>query len=134
MTNDPHRAKKVEIVNAIIREATIGFDRGFILSAWLHLDYGGAGQGFGGYVLGGDPYGESRVAQHAEQPNIAGEWIASILAVAGVEQWSELVGKVVRVECESGRVTGIGHPVKDKWFRPSTAPALLAAAKRRGHP
>ena len=39
------------IKNAKIESTKLGFDRGTIMSCWLHLDYGGAGQGFGGYVL-----------------------------------------------------------------------------------
>lgn len=39
----------IETKNAIIESVSIGTER--CLSAWLHLDYGGRAQGFGGFVL-----------------------------------------------------------------------------------
>lgn len=42
---------KMTIKNAIINNAKIHFENGGILTVWLGLDYGGSGQGFGGYSL-----------------------------------------------------------------------------------
>ena len=41
----------IEMQNAVIESAIITNDDHGVLSAWLFLDYGGAGQGFGGYCL-----------------------------------------------------------------------------------
>ena len=40
----------IKIRNAIIESARINNDDHNLLSAWLSLDYGGSGQGFGGYA------------------------------------------------------------------------------------
>lgn len=39
------------IKNAVIKSAVIDSDDMGLLTVWLHLDYGGSGQGFGGYAL-----------------------------------------------------------------------------------
>ena len=116
--------------NAVIESTSLQLDREVFLSAWLHLDYGnGAHQGFGGYVLGGTP--EAKAGDHKSQPNLAAEWIVSILLVAGVSKWSDLPGKTIRVRREgsegdwSGDVIAIGHIVKDLWFNPKEAVAAL---------
>lgn len=44
-------ADKIEITNAVIESVSLTSDDHGCLSAWLHLNYGGSGQGFGGYVL-----------------------------------------------------------------------------------
>lgn len=41
----------IETKNAVIESARISSDDYGLLSAWLVLDYGGSGQGFGGYAL-----------------------------------------------------------------------------------
>lgn len=105
----------IEIKNAIITDATITNDEHGLLSAWLTLDYGGTGQGFGGYAL----YLPKTFAHYAGQPNFAGHFIWRVMEIAGVERWSALVGKTIRVKCEWEKVHAIGHIVKEDWFDPS---------------
>ena len=116
-------ADELEIVNAEITSARIGFQRGFALSADLTLNYGGTGQGFGGYVIGGNPFDSARCARHGEQKNLAAEMIGGILGVVEVEHWGALVGKIVRVKRTEwgGSIVAIGHPFKDRWFSPDEA-------------
>lgn len=102
-----------EIKNATIESAEIDGDCHGLLSAWVYLDYGGAGQGFGGYVL----YLPKSFTHH-ELKSHAGHFIYRVLEVAGVEKWSDLKGKTVRVDADYSSVKGIGHIVKDDWFYP----------------
>lgn len=118
------------IENGVIESADIVFSRGFALDCWLFLKFDGTSQGFGGYVLGGSPFDETAVcARHADQTNLAADFIGGILAVAGVEKFSQLPGKVIRVQRETpmGAIVAIGHPIKDRWYRPAERFALLAS-------
>lgn len=104
---------KSEIKNAIITSARIDDgDRG-LLTAWLDLDYGGSGQGFGGYALYlPKSFGHHRMLSHA------GHFIWRCMEVGGVAEWGKLPGKTVRVRIEDGLAVAIGHIVKDDWFCP----------------
>jgi hypothetical protein len=102
----------LEIKNAIIRSTKIENERG--LSAWLTLDYGGMGQGFGGYMLKGG------------NANYGGHFIARCLDIGGVDEWSKLVGKAIRVRIEDGLIKAVGHIIEDDWFCPKDEFAKLA--------
>lgn len=117
--------------NAIITKATITIERGFLLSSWVYLDYGGSGQGLGGFVLGGTP--DSKAGDHTAA-NFAAEWIVGVMRAADVEDWSSLPGRAVRVRRDreglSGTVVGIGHIIRDdRWFSPESAFARLGASE-----
>lgn len=100
------------IVNAIIKAATIGTyddDPNGFLTAGLTLDYGGGGQGFGGFAL-----------YRAEKFDVTGTFVARCMQIAGVTRWEHLVGKPIRVETdEKRRIVAIGHFLKDEWFNAS---------------
>lgn len=110
----------IETKNAIIESASLSTgDRGF-LDCWLTLDYGGSGQGFGGYVL----YLPKSYSHH-ELKSVAGHFIFRVLEIAGVESWDKLKGRTIRVKCEHSKVHAIGHIVRDDWFNPSEDFAAL---------
>ena len=105
---------RMKIENAIIKSMDISIERGFILDCWLHLDYGGLCQGFGGYAL----Y-LSKTAKHHNKMSGAGHHIYNIMEIADVDKWENLKGKTIRVKSEDGLIKEIGHIVKDKWYNPS---------------
>lgn len=102
-------------VNAVIESATITADDHGLLSSWVFLDYGGSGQGFGGYAL----YLPKGFNHHGVLSH-AGHWIWRVMEVAGVTEWGKLKGRPIRVEKvdEWGDIIAIGHIVKDDWFDP----------------
>lgn len=98
---------KTEIKNAVIRSADFSVER--MCTHWLDLDYGGSGQGFGGYAL---------CSRLDDQGNFGGHYIEQLLETVDVLKHSQLVGKAIRVKLENGFVTGIGHIIYDRWFFP----------------
>lgn len=108
-------SERLEIKNARIESVSLGFEGHGILTAFVNLNYGGSGQGFGGYGLDcWDGVSGKRIASVA-----AGYFIARVLEVVGVDAWEKLPGMSVRVECEWNRIHRLGHFLEDKWFDPS---------------
>lgn len=83
------------------------------MTAWIDLDYGGSGQGFGGYAL----YLPKSFSHHKLE-SVAGHFLFRVMEVAGAERWDQLAGKTVRVRADHSGVEAIGHIVKDDWFCP----------------
>jgi hypothetical protein len=115
------------ILNAVIESASISKADHGLLSAWLHLDFGGSGQGFGGYSL----YLPKSFTHHDLNINFAGHFIFRVLEIAGVDEWEKLAGRTIRVRKVDrwGTILAIGHIVKDDWFDPSADFAPFSTEK-----
>lgn len=117
------------IKNAVIESARITTEEHGCLTMWLSLDYGGAGQGFGGYAL----YLPKSFKHHGGQGNFAGHFIYRCLEVAGVESFADLPGKTIRVDSQHSKVHRIGHIVKEVWFDPEEELKMLREALGGAH-
>lgn len=120
--------RDTEIVNAVIKGTSLGYEDHGILTAWLHLDYGGSQQGFGGYALDSAPDKDDK--SMGRKPHAAfGAFVKEILAVTDAHSWEKIPGKFVRVKREAGftgDIIAIGHPLKDIWFDPKAVMRGLA--------
>jgi len=94
----------METKNARIESTMLGKEDHGMFTFYLHLDYGGSGQGAGGYCLS-DKNGY-----------VSLKIIGKILEIVGVETWEELVGKPIRVRCTNMKVYAIGNLLKDEWL------------------
>jgi hypothetical protein len=85
----------VEARVAKVDSTQLGFwddGSGGTLTAWLHLDYGGASQGAGGWNLV-----EGRCAT----------WVRGVLGACGVTRWERVAGRTVYALVEDGYVVGL---------------------------
>lgn len=111
-----------EIKNASIISTMLGWEDHGILTCWISLDYGGGGQGFGGYGLD-----EPKFENGNRNGKFLGrtgtdygmQFVEGVMKSIGTESWEKLKGMHCRVEIgEDGRITKIGHFLKDQWFDP----------------
>ena len=112
---------------ARIESTSLGFEDHGILTAWLHVTYGGSSQGIGGFAL----------------THSAGSFIRGVLRACGVDKWEKLVGRTIYVLREDtsfqARAVGI-EPLPtedgerflfDEWQR--SQERLAAARAEVGH-
>jgi hypothetical protein len=81
---------------AKIERTHLGYEDHGILTAGLHMSFGGSGQLVGGYGFDSPPdrdAGETRRKGTA----FGCEWIARCLRACGVDAWEKLVGRTVYV-------------------------------------
>lgn len=102
----------METKNAKITSTMLGIEDHGILSFMLHLDYGGGGQGAGGWALDTWSEADDRRIGHA----CGSEVILRICATVGVSKWEDLPGKHIRVKADHSKVHAIGHITDDRWL------------------
>ncbi len=95
------------------------------MTVWVNLDYGGSGQGFGGYAL--DTY-DKKVKDRVPHISLA-VFITRCMQVLEVDEWAKLVGESCRVDADHSKVHRIGHFLKDQWFDPATELVALEEEK-----
>ena len=80
-----------------------------MMSSGLYLEGNHWGQVFGGWRL--DRY-DKEISKGVADAAL-GIWVAGVLRVAEVDDWSELPGKFVRIQRENGTITRIYHILDD---------------------
>ena len=104
-----------EIRNATITSTFLGVEDHGFFTFFINLDYGGAGQGFGGYGMD-EPVNDAAGKFLGRRGHAFGaESIMRVLKVLGVEKWESLPGTSVRADASWGKVHRIGHYLKDEW-------------------
>lgn len=104
-----------KVQNAIIESVSLDTGDRDLLTCWLHLNYGGSGQGFGGHAL----YLPKSYKHATITGDYAGHFLYRCMQVAGVTEWSKIVGKSIRVKHTMSGIHAIGHITKEDWFCPS---------------
>ncbi len=85
----------------IIEHTMLGIEDHGILSFMLTIDFGGTGQGFGGYALD-KPLKENGEHKGRHGTEFGTEVILRILKSVGVETWEALKGKEIWARRDSG--------------------------------
>lgn len=108
------REQGYEIKNAKITSADLDMRDHGCMTLWIGLNGGGWGVNYGGYCLGHGYLG----AKEFEGSAKGMESIMRIMDVIGVECFSDLKGKYVRVATKGWGTTVkiIGNIIKDQWF------------------
>ena len=87
---------------AKIGGVSLGREDHGIFTCMVHLNYGGGGQGAGGYSL--DEYSEADKKRHGTA--FGCEWIIRLMDACGVDDFSKLVGRTVLALHEDATSTG----------------------------
>lgn len=82
---------------AKIESTFLGYEDHGIFTAMLHCDFGGSGQGIGGFSL--DSYEEEKKRRVGSAFGI--DFIARTLEVCGVDSWEKVKGRTIFVLRES---------------------------------
>lgn len=96
---------------AKITATSLGYEDHGIFTAQVFVDYGGSGQGIGGYCLD-EPFHNDEGKFLGRRGTAYGlEWVARFLKACGVDSWEKLVGRTIYVLTEddswNARVIGV---------------------------
>ena len=109
----------MEIKNARIQSTSLTMADHGCLTFWLHLEGDDWGCGFGGYCIGFGYLGADEFRAENGNGLVA---MMRIMDVAGVEEWEQLKGKLIRVKTGGwgDGIKEIGNIIEDKWFNIET--------------
>lgn len=102
------------IENVKITATMFGKEDHGIMTCQIWVEGDGWGCCYGGYAL--DGFDKSKNKRYASPNGL--QAIIEILNTLEVETWEKLQGQYIRVETSGwgGKITKIGHLMKDKWF------------------
>ena len=105
------------ILNAEIKSTSFYFEDHGCLTFDIGFEHQRGHQCMGGYCIGHGIINEDD-EEHITGTKKGTEAMARIMWAVGVKSWEDLKGKYCRVKFdeENGRLTSVGHIVKDKWF------------------
>ena len=92
-----------EIENARITKTWLGYEDHGIMTSYITLNYGGSGQSFGGWCIGG---------------SYMDVWVRGVLKVLNKRKWEEIIGEYVQADHDKGKVYGIRSILGGEWFYP----------------
>lgn len=103
-----------QIENAKITATMLGKEDHGIFTCGLTVEGNGWGCMFGGYAL--DTPNKEKGKREATAIGL--QAIMELLETLEVDEWEQLKGRYVRVETSGwgGKITKVGHLIKDKWF------------------
>lgn len=93
----------MEVKNAKITSTSLGYEDHGVFTFYLHLDYGGAGQGAGGYVL--DRHTKKNRKRTGTKMGM--DLIIAILRLLKVGIWEDLPGTYVKAKMTHDKVIAI---------------------------
>lgn len=120
---------------ATIASTSLTYEDHGILTAWLHLEWSGAGIGVGGYGLD-EPVERGKHKAGRKGTAYGLDHIIRILETVGVSSWEALPGQQVVVLFPTGRgrlggtASGIAGLLNDRVFIPQAHAAQWRAAAR----
>lgn len=92
---------------AKIKRAFLGYEDHGILTCMLDLDYGGSGQGAGGYGLDEPIKDEDGKFLRRRGSAYGMEYVARLMKACGVRSWDKMVGRTVYALSDWGKVYAI---------------------------
>lgn len=82
---------------AKITSTMLGVEDHGILTVWLTVDYGGSGQGIGGYSLDGPTHDDDGKFLGRVGSAFGMEFVARTMRACGVDKWEDLKGRTIYV-------------------------------------
>ena len=108
-------------LNAKITKTSLGPEDHGIFTAYIWLDYGGSGQGFGGWSFDGPAPKATDYTDYHRVGSVFGmQFIMDLMTTLDVRRWEDLPGTHCRIRQDKpfGLAKQIGHNLKDQWFDP----------------